>query len=300
MIHFPAIINVDEKRCSLILQNGIRNKCHIYAKHIKIDKIIFFYCEILKCKKIILRRNNNIYIRKTIVDKKFNITIELAKKGVNYTNELITNYIPQPYYDFYGIKPENKFYIFRDEILRNLPYVKINKNDLYIHIRSGDIFINTIVYSYSQPPYCFYKAVINNNLFDKIHIISEDKRNPVINKLLKRFPNIIFKKNSLELDISYLARAYNIVGSMSSFFTEIIKININFKKLYEYNNYNLKEKIYHLHHLLYNYKRNYSIYLMESSKNYKKYMYIWKLTKKQIKIMLNDKCPKKFEILNPN
>ena len=138
-------------------------------------------------------------------------------------------------------------------------------------------------------------------MFDKIYIIAGDIKNPVLNKLLNRFPNIIFHiNNKLEFDISYLAHAYNLAGSVSSFFTEILKINTNLENLYEYNHYRLKEKIYHLHHLLYNYKRNYTIYLMESSKNYKKYMYIWKLTKKQINILLNDKCSKEFKKLDPN
>ena len=261
---------------------------------------VLFYCEILKCKKIILRDDNNIYIRNKINDHQFNLTIELAKPGINYDNDSILNYYPNPYFNFIEIKPNDRFSIFRDEMLRNLPNLKINRNHLYIHIRGGDIFIKPLVGSYIQPPYCFYKTVINTNLFKKIYIIAEDKRNPVLNKLLIEFPNIIFKENNLELDISYLARAYNLIGSVSSFSTGIIKMNKNLEKLYEYNNYRLMEKIYHLHHLLYNYKRNYTIYLMESSKNYKKYMYKWKLTKKQIYILLNDECPKTFQILNPN
>ena len=262
---------------------------------------VLFYCEIIKCKKIIVGKHNNIYIRNTINDSKFNLTIEIAKSEVNYTNDFVTNYYPHPYYYFLEIRPENKVPVFRDEMLRNLPEVKINKNDLYINIRGGDIFVNPIFgNAYIQPPYCFYKSVINTNLFDKIYIIAGDTKNPVLNKLLNRFPNIIFRQNSLELDISYLARAYNLAGSVSSFFTEIIKMNPNLDKLYEYNHYRISEKIFHLHHLLYNYKRNYTIYLMESSENYNKYMYIWKLTKKQINIMLNDKCPKEFKKLDPN
>ena len=262
---------------------------------------VLFYCELVKCKKIIMNRHNNIYIRNTINDTKFNLSIEMAQPGINYENDFITNYYPNPFYHFLEIRPENKFSVFRDEILRNLPAVQINKNDLYIHIRGGDIFVDPIFgYGYIQPPYCFYKAVINTNLFEKIYIIAGNTKNPVLNKLLNRFPNIIYNKNSLELDISYLARAHNLAGSVSSFFTDIVKLNVNLENLYEYNHYRLSEKIYHLHHLLYNYKRNYTIYLMESSKNYKKFMYIWKLTKKQINILLNDKCPKEFKKIVPN
>ena len=180
---------------------------------------VFFYCEIIKCKKIILEKDNNIYIRNKINDRQFNLTIEMAKPGINYIKDSIFNYYPNPFSEFLEIKPENRFSVFRDEMLRNLPNVHINKDDIYIHIRGGDIFIYPHG-PYGQPPYCFYKTIINTNLFDKIHIIAEDTNNPVLNKLLETFPNIIFKKNNIEHDIAYLARAYNLVASVSSFSTE--------------------------------------------------------------------------------
>ena len=150
---------------------------------------VLFYCEILKCKKIILRRDNNIYIRNMIKDEHFNLTIELAKPGINYDNDSITNYNPNPYFNFLGIKPDNRLSVIRDEMMRNLPDLLINRKDLYIHIRGEDIFTNSLLGSYIQPPYCFYKTVISSNLFNKIQIIAEDKRNPVLNKILKSFPN---------------------------------------------------------------------------------------------------------------
>ena len=273
---------------------------HFGNQLILVNKVIF-YCEILKCKKIILGPYNNIYIKNKINDEKFNLTIEIADPKIDYKDNLVSNYYPSPYYSFLEIRPENKFSVFKNEMLRNLPQVNTNKNDLYIHIRGGDIFINPIVgLSYAQPPYCFYKAVINTNMFDKIYLISGDELNPVLKKLIKRFPNIIYNKNNLELDISYLAHAYNVVGSISSFLIDIIKLNDNLEKFYEYNIYQLKEKIFHFHHSLYNFKRNYTIYLMEPSKSYIENMYIWRLTKKQINIMLRDKCSKKFIKIDPN
>ena len=234
---------------------------------------VIFYCEILKCKKVILEPNNNVYIKNTINDEKFNLTIEIAQPNTDYTQDFVSNYY-NPYYHFLVINPENRFSLFKNEMLKNLPDDKTNQNDLFIHIRGGDIFKNAIVgLDYIQPPYCFYKTVINLNIFDKIYIIADDELNPVLNKLLTKFPNIIYKKNKIDLDISYLAHAYNIIGSISSFFVEIIKINDNLVKLYEYNKYLISEKIFHLHHLLYNFKRKYTIYLMESSNNYKKIMY---------------------------
>ena len=260
---------------------------------------VIFYCEIIKCKKIFVHPWNNFYIHNTINDQQFNLSIEIAKKEEDYDSKLSTYYYP--YYDFLLIKPENRFSIFKSEILRNLPNVQTNQNDLYIHIRGGDIFRNTsLALDYSQPPYCFYNAAINSNKYDKIYIFSIDESNPVLNKLIRRHENIIYNKRDANYVIAYLANAYNIVGSISSFITGIIKLNDKLKNFYEYDIYHIREKIYHVHSSLYDFKKNYVTYLMKPSKNYLKHMFRWDCTRKQIYIMLRDKCPKKFEKIDPN
>ena len=266
---------------------------------ISLNRLIF-YCEIIKCKKILILKNNNCYIVNTINDKKYNLTLEVIESPpVNTYN--LTNLHFNPYYFFLGIKPDNRFSVFKDEILKNLPFIRADPNDLYIHIRSGDIFVEPIVYtSMAQPPLCFYKTIINNNKFNKIFIVSQDKLNPVINELIKSNKNIIFIKSYLELDIAKLAYSYNIVGSISSFLIEIIKLNDNIRKFWEYDIYQLLEKVYHLHHSIYDYKRKYTIYQMSPSKNYKENMYLWKGSRRQINIMLKDKCSKEFKIIEPN
>ena len=87
---------------------------------------------------------------------------------------------------------------------------------------------------YAQPPLCFYHKILNDFKFRKIYIISENNANVVIDKLLNENKNIIFKMNKLEDDISYLMFRYNLVASVSSFFTSIIKFNENIKNMWEY------------------------------------------------------------------
>jgi len=154
--------------------------------------------------------------------------------------------------------------------------------------------------SYAQPPYCFYDAAINSKRYDNIYLFSIDEQNPVLNKLIKRHEEIIYNKVNLSYVIAYLANAYNIVGSISSFITGIIKLNDNLKNLYEYDIYHIRERIFHIHSSLFGFKKNYVTYLMKPSKNYLKHMFIWRQRRKQVYIMLRDKCPKKFEIINPN
>ena len=187
-------------------------------------------------------------------------------------------------------------------IKKNLPKIELNTNDLFIHIRSGDIFdykFHNQNANYAQPPLCFYKSVLNNFKFNKIFIISEDKKNPIIELLLKEFQEILFTNNNLEQDAAILTNAYNIVGSISSFFTTLIIINNNLKFIWEFDLYALPEKYLHLHHDIYNYPINYSIYRMNPSLKYKKEMFPWINSKKQIDLMLNEKC-ENFELIFPN
>ena len=81
------------------------------------------------------------------------------------------------YYSY--IKPEIRIDILKTEILNNLPKIETKSNELYIHIRSGDIFHKSKYHNkfYSQPPLCFYEAIIHNFTFNNIFIISENISN---------------------------------------------------------------------------------------------------------------------------
>ena len=306
-----------------------------------LNKLIF-YCEIIGCKKIILEKNNNIYIKNTIYDKNYNLTIEVSdqeydnniwnnlnfnfdnnefnegndnnqinnvqiKQNINTEEKkdflLLTSLDSYFYYNTYNLRLENRYNIFKKEILRNLPKIKTNKNDLYIHIRGSDIFQNQnpdFAPDYAQPPLCFYQKVIESKNFSNIYIISVDRENPVIDELLRKYKKIVFKLNSLEKDIASLAYGYNIVGSISSFLISIIKLNDNLKYFWEYDRYPTSLGFPHIHHSLYHYKRSYTIFKMKPSTIYKNEMIIWKDSKDQLKIMLNDTCPYNFTIVKPN
>lgn len=61
---------------------------------------------------------------------------------------------------------EIKIGLLKSEILKNLPKVTTNKDELYIYIRSGDIFIIPHP-RYVQPPFCYYKKILNDYEFKK-------------------------------------------------------------------------------------------------------------------------------------
>ena len=231
------------------------------------------------------------------------VTIESNYSSCNIGNDSMVINIQSFFYNFNfpTLGEVNRFYVFRKEILNNLPKVKVNFDDLYIHLRGGDIFryLNKSSKYYGQPPLCFYKSVLNQFIFREIIIISEDILNPLIQILLKEYPYIKYSKNNLKLDISYIANSYNILSSKSSFITSIIKLNQNLKFLWEYDFYELSEKYLHLHYSVYTFSFNYTIYKMMTSETYKKIMFPFHNSEKQRKFMIEEKCDNNFHQVPP-
>ena len=284
------ISSIIGKKVNEIRTIFISSKFNFGNQIILINTIIFF-CEILGCKRIILDKNHNWFIKKTIFYKKYNIIISVDNenryKGRNTIIESST------FFFFYAqyIKPEFRFNVIKKEILRNIPKYISNPNDLFIYIRSGDIFINGTNSLYSQPPLCFYKEIIDTTKYKKIYIISSCNNNPVINKLLEQYPNkLIYQKNDLKKDIGLLVSAYSIVGAVSTFINIIIRLNDNLKNYYDYDIDSLKAKINHFHFLFYYLPKNINIIKMEPSENYLNEMKRWNNSEYQRNLMINEIC----------
>ena len=149
---------------------------------------------------------------------------------------------------------------------------------------------------YFQPPLCFYIKILDKFKFRKVFIISEDKLNPVIPKLLSKYSFIKKKKNNIKLDISFLIHSYNIVGARSTFFLTSIKFNDNLKFLWEYDCSYLEQKYLHLHYSVYIFPNNFILYNMNLSTHYKKIMSPWTNSQIQKEMMIKEKCKKNFDI----
>ena len=106
---------------------------------------------------------------------------------------------------------------------------KLPENDVVVHIRSGDIFSSRPHPGYIPPPLSYYIKEINKYNYDKIHIICEDTKNPVVNELLKIYKNAVYEKNTLEKDIRIILGATNIIFSVGTFIPSLMIFSNNIK-----------------------------------------------------------------------
>ena len=279
---------LEEVKNQIIIHN-ITNVRTIYGGRGKVGNALIMLnnliniCENIKCKNIIVPKGLQLIIKKPINYTRFNITIfpYEYKKMIQIDIQLRRHTI---YWFNYRKKPHKmKLNVIREEVLNNLPKMNPKKNDLYIHIRSGDIFTTNIRRSYSQPPLCFYQKIINDNKFEKVWIISNGLENPVIFKLLNLYINVKFIQTTLELAISVLVNSYNMAIAASTFSITLISFNMNLKNLFVYNiipPYSFDLTYLHC-----------TIHKMIPSPKYNKIMESkWKNTKEQLDLMIHENC----------
>jgi len=170
----------------------------------------------------------------------FNTKYIIINNNVIINNEKITDEYNFLYWDKINnidisLFKKNKEKVI--EILKSIFIIKNNilldKNDLLIHIRSGDIFHGNNPHpNYIPPPLFYYVDIIKKNNFNRIYLIAQDRKNPCIEKLLQLFPKIIFKIQSLEEDIKIILGATNIVTSIGTFIPEILTFSDIYKNIY--------------------------------------------------------------------
>jgi hypothetical protein len=98
------------------------------------------------------------------------------------------------------------------------------ENGLVIHIRSGDVFehcsgvnnpINSVMFThFIQPPLEFYELIIAN-VRKPIYLLSENKKNPVIDILLNKYKHIRYISTDVFTDFKILLLCKELVMSTS-------------------------------------------------------------------------------------
>jgi hypothetical protein len=115
--------------------------------------------------------------------------------------------------------------------------LKLNNDTVVVHIRSGDTFCRFPHPAYIPMPLDYYIKMLNKVNKKKIIIVSEDKINPVINKLMELYDNIIYTKNTLEEDIKIILGAQNVISSSGYFAKSLLTISDNIKNHYDITRY---------------------------------------------------------------
>lgn len=251
---------------------------------ILLNKVIFF-CQILGCKRIILNKEAYWFIKNKIIDKKYKMSIELGEEKKYRNKSILIDNTQNLFFYFKYLVPKFRPEIIKNEILKNLPNVLVNPNDLYIYIRSGDIFEYFHMY-YLQPPLCFYQNILNNFTFNNIYIISERRNNPVIDKLFIQFQKVSYKINTMKYDIAYIINAYNLVGAYSTFLNYIAKYNDNLKSFWYFN---FDASVDYYIFFGFDFYHNVTKYRMDES-NYYTLMRNCTNLEEQKQLMINYKC----------
>ena len=168
------------------------------------------------------------------------------------------------------------------QILKNMFTIKsdmlLKNNKMLIHIRGGDIFSSHPHKEYINPPYYYYKKIIDENNVENIILIAEDKKNPVINKLLNNYPNIIFKQQKLEEDIKLLLESEIVIMSIGTFIPSLLILSDNIKKIYK--------PSYQLFNFYYKFFKNIEIIDIDLHE-YRALQYPWKNSDNQKRLLLN-------------
>ena len=246
-------------------------------------------CINIKCKYIITPQGTLKYIiKRPIFNKEYNITI-LPYSYENKTRIDIKLGLTSSFFFKYKKKfNPMRLWIIKEEVLNNIPHYIAKPNDLYINIRSGDVFLKVYNVKYSQPPLCFYQKIIDENKYKNIYIVANGHENPVVDQLIKLYPNIKYMHGSIVDDIKVIINAYNFVMSISTFPMTLIWLNNYLKNLYIYDmmDFNYFEAIHDNFQYV-----NYTIYKMIPSKNYYQIMFKkWNKTKEQLDLMLKENC----------
>ena len=150
----------------------LTNKWYFGNSFVSMNNILF-YCEILGCKKILLNANyimfkwylqNKIIYNNSIINNTNIIINQALKKNINCSSpNTICAFLGGFLYYPMIVKAQVRVDAFKNELLNNLPKIMTHPNDLYIHIRSGDIFKNPkVTVFYAQPPLCFYQKIVEN------------------------------------------------------------------------------------------------------------------------------------------
>ena len=271
-------------------RNGVLKQPSIYVKRFeRLGNNIFqlsnaiYFAEIMNVSTIYIE-NDFCYITKPFTTSKgirVVPTDEIPKESLVLHRNAFDMYIK-------NYCPENRVYEFANETLKSIPPVKTTEKELYIHIRSGDIFKEKPCPYYGQPPLCFYESIIEKWGFKKVYILTEDTRNPVIGRLIEKY-NAKLLITDLPQTIGYIVNARNLVLSIGTFLPALLKLvpADPEKRIFRYGNgFSFNMAIWN------------KFYFTEIGEGYNNNIFSvnWNNTAEQREMMLNETCGEEWKV----
>ena len=112
----------------------------------------------------------------------------------------------------------------------------LDPGNLIVHVRGGDIFNRKPRHAtrYTPPPLSYYTNIIDSVYHDKISIISQDRRNPVVNAMLDKYPYSEHNLCSLEEDIRYILGGTTVINCIGTLIPTLLMFSENIQHYYSY------------------------------------------------------------------
>ena len=186
------------------------------------------YCDLFGYKKIVIVPNFMFFQRNFSVK---DISIEIKNSYTDMSNLIYGNFYHPTFNPRVSIDFTYCDY-FRDEFLRSFPNLTLDHNDLYIHLRSDDIYFSNEHTNYGQPPVNYFLDVINFKKWNKIYLFSEGF-NPMYNFIIKS--GAIHKNYSFFEVVSTTLNCYNLAIGKTTFMIALSFLSRHLENFFTFN-----------------------------------------------------------------
>lgn len=110
--------------------------------------------------------------------------------------------------------------------------------ELTIHIRGGDVFSRNPEEMYGQPPWAFYQRVLESQRWERVVVVSEDDRNPVVDHIaqwcLQNGIRPVNAGGSFSSAVEAISMGRNLVSATGTFLPAITYLSGGERVLYQF------------------------------------------------------------------
>ena len=154
---------------------------------------------------------------------------------------LVSDFWPWPsktYYQIFGHQHESSILPILRKSINLVGVDGISSQYLTVFIRSGDIFTESPNPNYGQPPFSFFRKVIEENPWKKVFIMAEDDSNPTSTELLdfchQHGINHQLVRRGMRGDFEFLLGSTNLCFGFTSLIPALAQLSKNLLKAFSF------------------------------------------------------------------